>query len=246
LALLLLRVSESLRQHSLQRKYMAALLFGSIGTIADTSELQRKSFNEAFETHGLDWHWDREEYLKMLEKSGGQNRIADYASLTGQTVDAEAIHRSKSEIFQKNLTASQVHPRPGVVETIQRAKTEGLKLGFVTATSPKNVELLIEALRPSIQATDFDVIVDASRVKRPKPDKDAYIFALEKLGEKADACVAIEDNLDGVEAAISAGLDCVAFPNENTANHDFSKAQVLVNYVDFDELQKILKTTISE
>ncbi len=219
---------------------MAALLFGSIGTIADTSELQRQSFNEAFKAHGLDWHWDRETYLKMLEKSGGQNRIADYASHTGQTVDAEAIHRSKSEIFQKKLTASHVQPRSGVVETIQRAKREGLKLGFVTATSPKNVELLIEALRPSIQATDFDVIVDAASVKHPKPDKDAYVFALEKLGEKSDDCVAIEDNLDGVEAAMSAGLDCVAFPNENTANHDFAKAQLQVSRVDLDELQELI------
>ncbi len=219
---------------------MAALLFGSIGTLADTSELQRQSFNEAFRAYGLDWHWDREAYLKMLEKSGGQNRVADYASLHGQTVDAKAIHRSKSEIFQKKLAASHVQPRSGVAETIQRAKSEGFKLGFVTATSPKNVELLIEALRPSIQATDFDVIVDAASVKHPKPDKDAYVFALEKLGETSDDCVAIEDNLDGVEAAMSAGIDCVAFPNENTANHDFARARLLVSRIDLDELQDLI------
>jgi HAD superfamily hydrolase (TIGR01509 family) len=221
---------------------MAALLFGSLSTIADTSELQRESFNEAFKAYGLDWHWDREEYLKMLEKSGGQNRIADYARSIGQTVDAEAIHRLKSEIFQKSLATSQVQPRLGVVETIQRAKSEGLKLGFVTATSPKNVELLVEALHPSIQATDFDIIVDAASVKHPKPDKDAYILALEKLGEKSDDCVAIEDNLEGVESAISAGLNCVAFPNENTANHDFTKARFLVNRLDFDEFQKFIES----
>jgi HAD superfamily hydrolase (TIGR01509 family) len=219
---------------------MSAILFGSIGTIADTSELQRKAYNQAFEACGLDWCWDREEYLTMLEKSGGKKRIAEYASSTGHTVDAEAIHRSKSEFFQKSLAESKIHPRVGVVETIQDAKSKGLKIALVTTTSQENVSLLIKALRPNVQVTDFDVIVDASSVEHPKPDKAAYTFALERLGEKPDDCIAIEDNLGGVESAIAAGLDCVAFPGENTAHHDFEKAACRVNQLDFDELQKLL------
>jgi HAD superfamily hydrolase (TIGR01509 family) len=219
---------------------MPAILFGSIGTIADTSELQRQAFNQAFKAHGLDWCWNREEYLAMLEKSGGQKRIAEYANLVGQTVDAEAIHRSKSEFFQKSLAESRVQPRFGVVETIQEAKSKGLKVALVTTTSQENVSLLIEALRPTIQATDFDLITNDSSVKRSKPDKAAYTFALEKLGEKPNDCIAIEDNLDGVEAAIAAGLACIAFPGENTAHHDFEKAEYRVDRLDFDDLQKFL------
>jgi HAD superfamily hydrolase (TIGR01509 family) len=219
---------------------MSAIFFGSIGTIADTSELQRQAFNQAFKAYGLDWCWNREEYLTMLEKSGGQQRIADYAASTGQIVDAEAIHRSKSEFFQKSLAESQVPPRFGVVETIQGAKSQGLKLALVTTTDQKNISSLLKALHPTIQATDFDLIVDASSVEHPKPDQAAYAFALEKLGKKPDDCIAIEDNLGGVEAAIAAGLNCVAFPGENNAGHDFEKAQHLVDRLDFDQLQKLL------
>jgi HAD superfamily hydrolase (TIGR01509 family) len=219
---------------------MSAILFGSIGTIADTSELQREAFNQAFQAHGLDWHWNREDYLTMLEKSGGQSRIADYAESVNQTVDAKEIHLSKSEFFQNSLTKSQVKPRVGVVETIQAAKSQGLKIAFVTTTSQQNISLLMAALQPSIQATDFDLILNADNVDRPKPDKAAYTLSLEKLGEKSDDCIAIEDNLGGVESAIAAGLDCVAFPNENTAHNDFSKASHLVDRLDFGELQKFL------
>jgi HAD superfamily hydrolase (TIGR01509 family) len=219
---------------------MSAILFGSISTIADTSELQRQAFNQAFKAHGLNWYWNRADYLTMLEKSGGQNRIADYAESLGQTVDAEAIHRSKSEFFQNSLTVSQVKPRLGVVETIQGAKSQGLKVAFVTTTSQENISMLMAALQPSIQVTDFDLILNNSSVDRPKPDKAAYTFALERLGEKSDDCIAIEDNLSGVASAIAAGLDCIAFPNENTAHHDFNRADRLVDRLDFDELQKIL------
>jgi HAD superfamily hydrolase (TIGR01509 family) len=220
---------------------MSGILFGSISTIADTSELQRQAFNQAFKAHGLDWNWNREEYLTMLENSGGRQRIADYAASMGQTVDAEAIHRSKSEFFQNSLTKSQVKPRLGVVETIQGAKSRGLKVAFVTTTSQENISMLMAALQPSIQVTDFDLILNDSSVERPKPDKAAYTFALERLGEKSDDCIAIEDNLAGVESAMSAGLDCVAFPNENTAHHDFKRADHLVDRLDFDELQKFIE-----
>jgi HAD superfamily hydrolase (TIGR01509 family) len=216
---------------------MSAILFGSIGTIADTSELQRQAFNRAFKAYGLDWCWNREEYLTMLEKSGGQNRIAEYANATGQTVDVEAIHRSKSEFFQKSLTESQVSPRLGVLEIVQNVKERGLKLALVTTTSQENIKLLLKALSPNIQSANFDLIVDAASVEHPKPDKAAYVFALERLGEKPDDCVAIEDNLGGMKAAMAAGIDCIAFPGENTAHHDFEQAQGRVDRLNFDSLQ---------
>lgn len=220
---------------------MSAILFGSISTVADTSELQRQAFNQAFEAHGLGWHWDRDDYLTMLETSGGQDRISDYADSVGQTVEAEAVHETKSKIFQENLAASQLTPRPGVVETIQDAKSNGLKVAFVTTTSPENISALTEALNPNVQTTDFDLVVDASNVEQPKPDKAAYSFALQSLSEKSGDCIAIEDNLGGVQAAEAAGLKCVAFPNENTANHDFEAAQHRVDQLDFNELQRFIQ-----
>ena len=35
-----------------------ALLFGSIGTLIESSNIQRNSFNEAFKEAGLEWYWD--------------------------------------------------------------------------------------------------------------------------------------------------------------------------------------------
>jgi HAD superfamily hydrolase (TIGR01509 family) len=209
-----------------------AVLFGSISTIADTSELQRQAFNEAFEAHGLGWHWDRDQYLGLLEESGGAKRIAAYAQARGEQVDAQAIHATKSELFRKSLAATPVPPRSGVVETIEAAGARGVKVGLVTTTSPENVAALVESLSPSIQRGDFAVIIDASQVDQPKPDGAAYLLALETLGERPDACIAIEDNLDGVTAAHAAGLDCLAFPNENTTGHDFTDAQGVVDQLD--------------
>jgi HAD superfamily hydrolase (TIGR01509 family) len=211
---------------------MAAIFFGSISTIADTSEMQRAAFNRAFEAHGLAWHWGRDEYLGLLEHSGGEERIAAYARSTGDDVDAAAVHATKSHLFQDGLAGASLVPRPGVVDVIAAARAKGTRLGLVTTTSAANVAALLEALRPAVSPDDFDVVVDSSSVERPKPDAAAYTYALASVGERPDDCVAIEDNLDGLAAARAAGLRCIAFPNENTAGHDFELAERLVDRLD--------------
>ena len=218
---------------------MPAILFGSISTVADTSELQRASFNQSFEIHGLDWRWDQDQYRAMLSRSGGASRIAEYAESVGQRVDAKAIHETKSEIFRDLLASAELSPRAGVVDTIRSAKDNHWKVGLVTTTSGDNVLSLLAALSPEIGMLDFDVIVNASTVESPKPDKAAYSFALHNISEDAGDCIAIEDNVDGVQAAVAAGLACVAFPNENTVDHDFAAAISRVDRLDAEELQQL-------
>ena len=36
-----------------------AVLFGSIGTIIETSDIQRNCFNQAFQKVGLNWYWSK-------------------------------------------------------------------------------------------------------------------------------------------------------------------------------------------
>jgi len=221
---------------------MSSVLFGSISTLADTSELQRRAFNEAFEAHGLDWNWSHDDYVSMLGSNGGQDRIAEFARGRDQDVDASSVHATKSSIFQELLRSSGVSARPGVLETVNRAKRDGHRLGFVTTTSADNIAALFEALAPEVTSETFDIVVDRSAVSSGKPDPEVYRYALDQLGENAADAVAIEDNPGGVAAAHSAGVACVAFPNENTAAADFDGATATVDALDADNIVALLKS----
>ena len=143
---------------------MAAVLLGSISTVADTSELQRAAFNDAFAQHGLDWSWSQDDYVAMLGSNGGSDRVAAYAEERGEQVDAAAVHATKSEIFQQHLAEGGVTPRDGVVDTIAAARAAGYRIGLVTTTSADNVAALGAALRDSVDLGSFDVVVDSSHV----------------------------------------------------------------------------------
>ncbi|CAB4931271.1 unannotated protein [freshwater metagenome] len=221
---------------------MAAILFGSISTIADTSELQRDAFNRAFQEHGLDWNWSQDDYRELLKKAGGKQRVADKAEQTGEDVDAEAVHATKSRLFQESVKDASLAPRPGVVETIKDAKDAGYKIALVTTTSKENVDAVVDALGGAVDRSDFDLLVSITDVDRPKPDDSAYLYALSSLGEDAGASVAIEDNLDGVQAARSAGIAVAAFPSENSVTHDFDSADERVEQVSLSGLQSLLQS----
>ena len=64
-----------------------------MGVIGRISQLQREVFlrqRATFAEHGLDWRWDRDDYRRRLESSGGRDRIAEFARDRGEEVDADA------------------------------------------------------------------------------------------------------------------------------------------------------------
>lgn len=209
---------------------MRALLLGSIGTLSDTSELQRQAFNDAFRDHGLDWHWERDAYRHMLRDAGGARRIAAQADAEGRDVDADAVHATKSQRFQGYLADGAAEARPGVGDLIARARREGVRLGFVTTTSRANVASVLTGI--GLDAEAFDVVVTRDDVAAPKPAPDCYHYAAASLSTAPQDCLAVEDNSDGVRAALAAGMACLAWPNANTEGHDFTGARVVDDDID--------------
>ena len=58
---------------------LEALLFDVDGTLADTErDGHRVAFNRAFAEAGLDWDWTPELYGRLLDVTGGKERIRHF------------------------------------------------------------------------------------------------------------------------------------------------------------------------
>ena len=62
---------------------LRALIFDVDGTMAETEEIHRAAFNEAFGEAGLSWVWTVEDYARLLKVTGGRERIAAYVAEIG-------------------------------------------------------------------------------------------------------------------------------------------------------------------
>ena len=209
-----------------------ALLFGSIGTIIETSEIQRRSFNNAFKEAGLEWYWDEKDYANLLQKSGGVKRIEEFAQKNNTTVDALKIRSLKTELFNQYLITERFKPREGVEDVIDYAKEKKLKLGFVTSTSRNNINAVFTALKDFIHEDIFDFIGNNNLIENSKPNSEIYYKALESLSLNASECIAIEDTEESVKSAIDAKIKCVGFPGNFHKHNSFNQCEIKLNKLD--------------
>ena len=210
-----------------------ALLFGSIGTIVETSEIQRKSFNSAFKIAGLKWNWTKEIYKNLLNKSGGEERILRYAKQTKSNVNSKNIRKLKTKIFNRYLKKNKLKLRPGVKEIIKYSKKNQIKLALVTSTTLDNINSIFFCLRENLNKKDFNFIGNSTLVKKPKPSAKIYKLALKKLRLSPKECIAIEDTQESLNSAIKAKLKCFIFPGKFHKSKKFNGA--------FKEINKINK-----
>ena len=195
-------------------KNFKAIIFGSIGTILETSDIQRKSFNKAFKKFGLNWYWSKNEYKKLLKMSGGENRLSNYAKTKNIKINTLKLRNLKTKFFNNYLKKNKLKPRAGVANVIKFCKKNNIKLGFASSTSINNINSIFFSLENTIKKKDFDFIGNSKLVSKKKPYPDIYKVALKKFGLSSKECLAIEDTEESMKSALSAKIICIAFPGK--------------------------------
>ena len=205
-----------------------ALVFDVDGTLAETEELHRHSFNLAFANHGLDWAWDRKLYTLLLRTTGGRERIEAYANSIGQKVDAAALHARKTELYNLSIKDGQIGLRPGVENLVRQAVQQGLRLAIGTTTSRQNVESLLYTTLGSGALQLFVSIRTGEDVACKKPDPEVYLLVLSDLGLDGQECLCFEDSRNGLNAARAAGMWTIITPSLFTGDEDFRGADLVL------------------
>lgn len=210
---------------------LRALIFDVDGTLAETEELHRLAFNDAFATAGLGWHWSQTDYHALLKTTGGKERIARYLAEQGGQMDAAqiaALHAAKTARYVALMAQGQIALRPGVADLIVQAQANGIRLAIATTTSLPNVETLSLAVFGKAAAEVFEVIAGGDMAASKKPAPDVYLLALRMLGLAPHQAIALEDSQNGLRAAKAAGLACCVSPGVYTRTDDFGAADLVL------------------
>jgi HAD superfamily hydrolase (TIGR01509 family) len=213
-----------------------ALIFDVDGTLADTEEAHRNAFNQAFETCHLGWHWSREIYRRLLDVTGGKERLAAHiesldlapAEKRALTERVPEIHATKTRFYSESVIQGTVPLREGVLRLMEEALAAGCRLGIASTTTAVNVDALLQATLGTRGLEMFSVIACGDQVPAKKPAPDIYRLALRHLGLPAEEVIAFEDSPNGLRAAKGAGLWTVITPTYWTQGGNFSEANLVL------------------
>lgn len=141
------------------------------------------------------------------------------------------MSKTKAVIFNLEgvLTDSEkLKPLPGAIEFVHNCRKQGLKTALTTSASQTEMMTTLEAigiinmemrseqigLAAAIEAAArnkaFDAMVNSLDVERPKPAPDLFLEAAFRIEEEPGSCWVIEESPDGIKAAKTAGMNCLA------------------------------------
>ena len=218
---------------------LTTLLFDVDGTLAETEEIHRGSFNRAFAQAGLDWVWSKALYAELLRVTGGKERIRYF--LDTHLPDFEApmeldeyiagLHAAKTDIYTRTVAAGQVPLRPGVKRLLDETRRAGMRLAITTTTTPANVAALLRhSLAPDAESW-FEVIGAGSVVPAKKPAPDIYHYVMQKMGVSPAECLAFEDSANGLRSARDAGVTTLVTVSEYTCEDNFAGAALVLDHL---------------
>jgi HAD superfamily hydrolase (TIGR01509 family) len=198
---------------------LRAILWDVDGTLAETErDGHLPAFNSAFEEMRVPWRWSAERYGELLRVAGGLERLLhdmeSQPSMLALDEDdwralARRIHRLKNERYAELVDGGAVRLRPGVRELFDDCAAQGLRMAVVTTTSRGNVAALLESQLGGGWHRRFATLCCAEDAPVKKPDPQAYLLALERLGIEPREALAIEDSPAGLQAARAAGIACI-------------------------------------
>jgi beta-phosphoglucomutase-like phosphatase (HAD superfamily) len=96
---------------------------------------------------------------------------------------------------------------PHTLGLLQMAREMGCKTALATMSGCARTRQVLQALG---LGDAFDFVATRDDVERGKPDSEIYQLVCRELRVSAGQSLAIEDSPAGVEAALAAGLHCIA------------------------------------
>ena len=119
----------------------------------------------------------------------------------------------------------------GVLKLIQHYKQNGITLVLASSASMANINMIFKKF--SLDQY-FKAKISGADLKASKPHPEIFEKASKLSGHPKNKCLVIEDATNGIIAAKSAGIFCVAFDGGHSKNQDYSKADIVIN--DFEAI----------
>ncbi|MCP9753455.1 HAD family phosphatase [Ferruginibacter sp. HRS2-29] len=140
----------------------------------------------------------------------------------------------KNRMSLEKETAYQENYRPhlklieGLEEFLKESKEAGIKMAIGSAAILYNVDFVLDGLNIRHY---LDAVVGAEDVVNSKPDPETFIKCAAKLNVGPADCLVFEDSPKGTEAALRAGMKCIAITTMHT-REEFNDANI-IRFIDF-------------
>lgn len=182
-----------------------AVMFDMDGTMIESERLLFDAWREAAREQQV--VADDAVWLGMIGLSDRASR-AWLLSHLAEPVAAALTARAHG--LYRLRAANGLPVKDGLVDVLRLLADHAIPCAVVTSTWHDRA---VEKLEATGLLRWFVTVVGGDDVEHPKPAADPYLLAARKLRVQPQRCIAIEDSITGVRAALAAGMHTIQIPD---------------------------------
>lgn len=134
----------------------------------------------------------------------------------------------KEKILFSLLKETQLKTSPGVEAWLKALESKGIPCAVASSSTLSTIVLIVERLGITRY---FSAFISGARLLHGKPNPEIFVRAAGALNAVPDHCLVIEDAPPGVEAALGAGMKCLAL-GTTVPPEKLSRADIVVPGLD--------------
>ena len=203
-------------------KTMKAVIFDMDGVIIDSEplhfRLEKRMFTELGisltdrEHEGFLGTSSHEMFSRLKEKFGLDRSVNDLVN--------EERRRYLAKLNEESIPVI-----PGIPELVSVLSGAGMILAVASSAPHEQIDLVMNESAPDGGlGRFFQIRVSGDDVARGKPDPAIFLKTAELLEVAPEDSWVIEDSENGIKAALSAGMSCIAFKNPTSGPQNLSGA----------------------
>ncbi len=217
-----------------------ACIFDFDGLILETEQPLYEAWRQCYEHHGHALE------LKQYAACVGSDENAfdpkkDLETKHQEVIDWELWDQNRLNYTRECLEGR--HALPGVHKRLEEAEELGL-ICAVASSSPR------EWVDPRLSKLDLSHHFHSTHcledVNKPKPSPELFLLAAKSMGVKPNEALVFEDSLNGLNAAVAAGMPCVVVPSPVTKHLEFDLASLEIRSLDQMTLEEILFALVDD
>ena len=188
-----------------------AALFDMDGTLIDNTPYHFKSWQALYKKYGKGG-LSKETYYQEISGVPVMETVRRVFGEGRSEAELKDLLNEKEEYYRK-IYARYLAPINGLENFLTELKSADVKMAVGTSATVADIDFVLDKIPIR---DDFDVIINATMVTKPKPDPQVYLKAAHALNMPPEKCVVFEDSLAGIQSGINAGMKVVGITTSHT------------------------------
>lgn len=191
-----------------------AILFDMDGVLVDAKDWHYEALNKALALFGMEI--SRYDHLVTYDGLPTKKKLQMLSLERGLPKGLHDFINTMKQQYTMEMVYAKCKPQFYHQYALSKLRAEGYRLAVCSNSIRSTVSMMMERAKLN-EYLDFQI--SAQDVSAGKPDPEIYLAAIQRLNLRPSECLILEDNDNGVKAALASGAHLLHISSVEDVNY---------------------------